>query len=216
MTSSLCSSWSVLVPVKRLAAAKTRLAPALSGYREELALAFAIDTVTAVSRCPRVTRIVVVTGDERVAVEMRRLGASVVSEPTETGVNAALLLAADFALRSASGAPVAALPADLPALQADELTQALTAAENAPVAFVADCWNEGTTLLAARDGRSGFAPAYGPDSARRHRQAGARALCGELATLRRDVDRASDLDAVTAMGVGAATAAMLAGAPARL
>ncbi|NKY79677.1 2-phospho-L-lactate guanylyltransferase, partial [Nocardiopsis dassonvillei] len=44
--------WSLVVPVKRLGRAKTRLAPVAGGRREDLALAIACDTVAAARACP--------------------------------------------------------------------------------------------------------------------------------------------------------------------
>ncbi|MFD9246172.1 2-phospho-L-lactate guanylyltransferase, partial [Streptomyces sp. NPDC059556] len=56
--------WSLVVPLKPLALAKSRLAAAAgSRLRPRLALAFAEDTVGAVLNCPRVRDVVVVTDD---------------------------------------------------------------------------------------------------------------------------------------------------------
>ena len=61
-----------VVPVKRLAAAKPRLAlpPA---HRRARALAFAGDTVTALAASPLVAGVVVVTSDPLVTWHLRRL-----------------------------------------------------------------------------------------------------------------------------------------------
>ncbi|MGW5672573.1 2-phospho-L-lactate guanylyltransferase, partial [Micromonospora sp. NPDC003776] len=75
-------SWTVVVPVKRLGAAKSRLRGALSGVpHEELALALAADTVRAVRACPAVAEVLVVTDDPRVAVEVAAAGARAVPDP---------------------------------------------------------------------------------------------------------------------------------------
>ncbi|RQX15511.1 2-phospho-L-lactate guanylyltransferase, partial [Micromonospora arida] len=59
--------WAVVVPVKRLAVAKSRLRGALPGVpHEELALALAADTLRAVLACPAVAEALVVTDDARV------------------------------------------------------------------------------------------------------------------------------------------------------
>src|SRR3954469_22192278 len=57
-------AWAVVIPVKRLSLAKTRidLGPDL---RADLALAMALDTVAACLACPRVGTVVAVTDDER-------------------------------------------------------------------------------------------------------------------------------------------------------
>ena len=63
MTDSARFSWTVLLPVKVLARAKSRLAVLAGDRRRELALALAPDTVAAVLACPEVARVLVVTSD---------------------------------------------------------------------------------------------------------------------------------------------------------
>src|SRR4051794_11606382 len=81
--------WAVVVPVKRLEVAKTRLSvhPEL---RRELALAMATDTVVACLRTAGVVEVVVVTDDELAGPAMRALGASVVPDEPDAGLNPAL------------------------------------------------------------------------------------------------------------------------------
>jgi 2-phospho-L-lactate guanylyltransferase len=55
MTDSARFSWTVLLPVKVLARAKSRLAVLAGDRRRDLALALAADTVAAVAACPAVT-----------------------------------------------------------------------------------------------------------------------------------------------------------------
>ena len=55
--------WCLVVPVKRLALAKTRLAEVAGEHRVDLALAFALDTVTAALACDDVRAVVVVTDE---------------------------------------------------------------------------------------------------------------------------------------------------------
>ena len=57
--------WGVVVPVKRLAVAKTRLGAYGDALRQSLALAFASDVVAAAQACPLVAAVLVVTDDER-------------------------------------------------------------------------------------------------------------------------------------------------------
>ena len=57
------SEWVVVVPVKRLDRAKTRLSTRPAPERRALALAFALDTVRAAITCPGVVGVVVVTDD---------------------------------------------------------------------------------------------------------------------------------------------------------
>jgi 2-phospho-L-lactate guanylyltransferase len=143
-------SWSVVIPAKRLAVAKTRLRPltdALGAAHDELVLALLTDTVAAAAACPAVTELLVVTDDPSAADVVRELGARIVPDVPDRGLNPALA----YGARSASGDAVAALSSDLPALRPDELTAALGAAAGSARAFVADAQGTGTTLLTAVD-----------------------------------------------------------------
>jgi 2-phospho-L-lactate/phosphoenolpyruvate guanylyltransferase len=84
MTDSARFSWTVLLPVKVLARAKSRLAAFAGDRRGELALALASDTVAAVLACPEVARVVVVTSDPEAGPLLAALGAIVVpDEPAD-------------------------------------------------------------------------------------------------------------------------------------
>ncbi|PWW23207.1 2-phospho-L-lactate guanylyltransferase [Geodermatophilus normandii] len=197
--------WSLVVPAKRLGAAKTRLVPLTGGgpgVHADLVLALLADTVAAARDCAAVADVVVVTDDERAAATVRALGARTVPDEPDRGLNPALAHGA----RASGGDAVAALSSDLPALRSDELAAALAAA-TAPRCFVADAAGTGTTLLTA----SGVPldPRFGRGSAAAHAAAGAVPLAGGWPGLRRDVDTPADLAAAVHLGVGAATAALL-------
>ena len=232
MTESARFSWTVLLPVKVLARAKSRLAVLAGDRRRELALAFASDTVTAALACPEVARVLVVTSDPVAGRLLAGLGAVIVAdEPAdrsatrggaaaaaaapsvigELGVqdalNAALRHGAAVAARRWPGTGLAALTADLPALSPAELATALRAASPAPAAFVPDAAGVGTTLYAVPPGGE-FRPLFGGASRARHAAAGAVELAaGDLTGLRRDVDTPDDLRAALALGVGPFTQA---------
>ncbi|MDQ1616188.1 MAG: 2-phospho-L-lactate/phosphoenolpyruvate guanylyltransferase [Actinomycetota bacterium] len=202
--------WCLVVPVKRLAAAKTRLAGLAGPRREDLALAFALDTTEALVRCPLVAEVLVVTDEPVAASELGRLGAHVVADEPDAGLNPALVHGARVAqLRHPGvGVGVGAVSADLPALNDDEVADVLAAAPTGSPGFVPDRSGRGTTMLLARDPRQ-FVPAFGAGSAARHRGAGAVALAAG-ATVRRDVDTEADLLAAVALGLGPRTRAALA------
>jgi 2-phospho-L-lactate guanylyltransferase len=198
-------SWSVVIPAKRLAVAKTRLRPltdALGAAHDELVLALLTDTVAAAAACPAVTELLVVTDDPSAADVVRELGARIVPDVPDRGLNPAL----EYGARSASGDAVAALSSDLPALRPDELTAALGAAAGSARAFVADAQGTGTTLLTAVD--TELLPRFGPRSAEAHLVGGATALSGTWPGLVRDVDTESDLRAALALGAGPRTTAL--------
>ncbi|MGW6448892.1 2-phospho-L-lactate guanylyltransferase [Lentzea sp. NPDC055074] len=193
----------LLVPVKTLDRAKTRLTSATGGdpvSHAALALALALDTVSAAVATPGVRRVVTITSDPAVASEMAALGVESLPEPAEPGLNAALRHGAR-ALRSNR---VGALQADLPALKSDELQAALEAARGRR-AFVPDRQGTGTTLLLAAPGGE-LDPRFGLGSAGHHRVSGATALLGPWPSLRCDVDTEEDLRLALMLGLGTRTA----------
>ncbi|HEY8533905.1 MAG TPA: 2-phospho-L-lactate guanylyltransferase [Micromonospora sp.] len=202
------ASWTVVVPIKRLDAAKSRLRGAVADVpHDRLALALALDTVAAVVTCEPVAEVLVVTADPTVATAVRGLGAAVVPDPPAGGLNAAFRAGAAAA---ADGAWIAALTADLPALRPAELADALRAAQADPRLrrFVADAGATGTVLLTAPPGVP-LDPRFGAGSADAHVRSGAVPLLGEWPTLRRDVDTAADLAEAAKAGLGRHTAALL-------
>ncbi|MEU9557910.1 2-phospho-L-lactate guanylyltransferase [Streptomyces fumanus] len=200
--------WSLVVPVKSLARAKSRLADtADDAVRPDLALAFALDTVAAALACPAVADVAVVTDDLRAGRELAALGAAVVPDEPGGGLNAALAHAAAAVRAARAESAVAALNADLPALRPAELARVLERAAQFPRAFLPDAAAIGTTLLTAAPGRE-LRPAFGPDSRNRHRASGAVELRpAGVDSVRQDVDTGDDLRAALALGVGARTAA---------
>jgi 2-phospho-L-lactate/phosphoenolpyruvate guanylyltransferase len=201
-------TWTLVVPVKRLARAKSRLSGPAGPHRERLALAIATDTVSAVLRSSRVRQVVVVTDDPVAAPELTALGAVVVPDEPGSGLNPALVHGAAHARLLIPENAVGALSADLPALRPAELDRVLEAAAMTANAFVPDAAGVGTTLYTARPG-AGFRPRFGLGSRATHRASGARELLlDDVASVRRDVDTIEDLRAALALGVGPRTASV--------
>ncbi|MGA5324209.1 2-phospho-L-lactate guanylyltransferase [Streptomyces seoulensis] len=200
--------WSLVIPLKPLARAKSRLADAIAeGARPGLVLAFAQDTVAAVLECPGVADVAVVTDDPVAGRALAALGARIVPDEPAGGLNAALAHGASAVRAARPAAAVAALNADLPALRPAELARVLTAAAEFPRAFLADAAALGTTLLSATPGQE-LAPAFGGASRARHRASGAAELApGSVESVRRDVDTGEDLRVALELGVGPYTAA---------
>ena len=204
--------WSAVVPVKRLALAKTRLVSAPDEpLNPALALAFARDTVAAVVATAAVDRVIVVTDDQQVSAAVAAWGAEVLPDVRRGGLNEAVRSGAAYAVGIAGPHPVAALPSDLPALTADWLQAALAAAAEHAWAFVPDATGTGTTLLTATSGD--VRPRYGPESAEEHARDGAARLDGDWPGLRQDVDTLEDLLTAWALGLGPATTAVIAAMP---
>jgi 2-phospho-L-lactate guanylyltransferase len=205
------SDIALIIAVKRLAAAKTRLAPVFSARtRENVVLAMLIDTLTAAGRVRSLRSITVVTPDDAAAAAAADLGASVLTDPTPQGdpdpLNNAIA-AAERELSSPS-TNLVVLQGDLPALQTQELDEAIVAARHHQRSFVADRLGTGTAALCAFG--TTLDPRFGPDSSARHRRSGAIELTGAWPGLRCDVDTPADLAAARRLGVGAATARAIA------
>lgn len=203
----------LVIAVKRLAAAKTRLAPVFPApSREKVVLAMLIDTITAASAVPALHAITVVTPDHTAAEAAGRLGARVLIDPTPEGhpdpLNNAIAAAEAEVRRETPN--VVVLQGDLPALQPHELAAAVAAAREHRRSFVGDRHGTGTSALFS----FGVAlnPQFGADSTRRHRRSGAIELTGAWPGLRCDIDTPDDLLVARRLGVGAATAAAI-GAP---
>ena len=240
MTDSPAFSWTVLLPVKVLARAKSRLAVLAGSRRCDLALALATDTVEAVIACPDAARVIVITSDPLAGSRLAALGVHVIPDVTanltagldgpgdgsefddaiagldsgsQAALNAALRHGAAEAARRWPGTGLVALTADLPALRPAELSAALAAATANPAnrpAFGPDAANVGTTLYAVPPGAE-FRPMFGGHSRTRHAAAGAVELAIDgVPGLRRDVDTEEDLRMAVALGAGTRTTALAA------
>ena len=196
-----------MVPVKMLGEAKTRLLPPDDPSRPELALAFVDDCLLALIAAPSITRVRVVSDDERVHRLAARRGAECLTEPAEPGLNAA-------ARHGLAGLPgrVGVVAGDLPCLTADAVDLVCALADAAPFGFMSDAQGTGTTMLFAESAAQ-CRPAFGHRSRARHRSLGAVDLGldagpGDRARLvraRRDVDTTVDLADAVRIGVGPAT-----------
>jgi len=180
-----------LVPLKALAEAKGRLAPAVGPLqRRLLAIAMFEDVIAALQAARGLEPPVVVSPDREVWRRADAMGCRVVEEPPGAGdLNRSLTSAAAVA---GGNAVLLVVAADLPLASAAALERVLAA--EAPVAVVPSADGGGTNVLAWRDPGS-FAPSFGPDSAARHL-----ALPGAVRVdepgLSLDVDTAADLELV--------------------
>ncbi|SFR90694.1 2-phospho-L-lactate guanylyltransferase [Agromyces sp. CF514] len=219
-------TYDVVVPVKLLAEAKTRLAPSLDrAARADLARAFVLDTIDAALAAERVNRVIVV-GDLSGHVDEVPNGVVVVAEPEPRSLTAAIRHGITEARRLATAerapaappaatadhdpavvpgngrAPrshrgIAVLLGDLPALTPQALDAALGAASRHPLAFMPDAEGTGTTLAAAA-AHTRFEPAFGADSALLHRTLGFHDLSHEVpAPLAEPMRR--DVDTIAAL-----------------
>lgn len=152
----------IAVPIKPFGVAKRRLAPVLDAtQRRKLGKAVAAHVVTTALATG--SSVAVVTGDEGVSVWGRDLGASIIAEPAEGGLNGAAAEALAVARRQ--GLAWVILHADLPTLTPKDLLDALAAIPDNGV-LLAPSHNGGTSLIGGD--RDTFPFAYGSASFRRH------------------------------------------------
>ena len=189
-------AWTVVIPVKRLTHAKSRLGET-SLPTAALARAFVTDVLDAVGACAAVHEVIVATADPDVAELARACGAGVVDDAGHDGINAAVT-AAVGTLDIVTA--IAVLVSDLPRLTTAALDHALAAGQGHDTSFIADLAGTGTTLWMA-ESSTRMPPAFGSDSRRHHRAAGAVDLVDVLGadfsarviTARCDVDTPADL-----------------------
>lgn len=197
--------WTVLIPLRPLAQAKSRLLDASADRDAHLALVAAMraDTLAACLAAAGVARVVRVLDEPESSAPPGVLD-FVAGRP---GLNAVLAEAAAWAGTQWPGDGVAAVVGDLPSVRPDELADALQQAADEPRAYVPDADGTGTAVLTAGPGQP-LDPRFGPGSAARHAEDAARIDAG--ASVRRDVDTPADLAAALGLGVGPATRAVLA------
>lgn len=197
----------LIIAVKRLANAKTRLAPVFAaGARERVVLAMLVDTIRAALGVAALRSVTIVTPDETASAAAAALGATVLADPTPPShpdpLNTAVLAA--WSAVTSQTPNVVVLQGDLPALQTHELSEAVQQARSHRRSFVADRHASGTSALFSFG--APLDPRFGRDSARRHRESGAVELSGGWPGLRCDIDTPEDLEAARRLGVGPATA----------
>jgi 2-phospho-L-lactate guanylyltransferase len=208
--------WTVVMPLNDLGRAKSRLTSATADGDQHRALVQAMraDAIRACVTASLVARIVLVSNDAELLGDpavggLAALGGElhVLGDPAEPGLNAAVRAGARYARRWPEDG-VAALVSDLPCVTAVALDEALAAAARWPRAVVVDREGTGTTMLTAGP-HTDMNPQFGAGSARRHVDSGAVSVPA-AAAVRTDVDTAADLAEAESVGVGPATARVLA------
>jgi 2-phospho-L-lactate/phosphoenolpyruvate guanylyltransferase len=195
-----------ILPVKRFSRAKQRLAPELDNdARAALAEAMVRDVLRAVARVEDLAGLVLVTQEPRAAALGPPFGAVVVRDPDEEGQSQAASLGVARA-RELGAARVLLLPGDCPALEPGEVDALLRAHTDSPsVVIVPDRHGSGTNalLLSPPDV---IAPAFGPGSFTRHREAAQRAgvpfAVDGPPSIVLDIDTGGDLAALREARVG--------------
>lgn len=191
-----------VIPIRRLDDAKQRLAPQLdASARQALFEAMVQDVLTAVEACEYVDAILVVTNDDAVAALVAPFGVTILPEPAEPGLIAAVTHAARV-LSNEGVANMLFLPGDVPMVTADELEAVLAG-------FAGDGQATMTIVPAADFGGSNcvvthppdcLAFQFGIDSYRKHiaaaRDAGIEPVVVNLPGIGLDIDTPDDLAAL--------------------
>lgn len=191
------SVW-VLVPVKPLKRAKSRLVSVLSAeQRVHLAEETLRRTLQVVDQMPQIAGSLVISRDGRVLSMARDLGAHTVQESGAPELNDALMRATQVLSRWRAGA-VLVLPADIPLINVDDLTEIIRLGQSVnTVVLATDAQRDGTNVLFVRPPGL-FSYAYGENSFDRHQQlarlAGAQVRVYESERLSLDLDTPEDLE----------------------
>jgi 2-phospho-L-lactate guanylyltransferase len=189
-----------VVPVKRFAVAKSRLAPGVDAARKpELVAAMVADVLEAIGRARQVERTIVVSQEPAAAELAAAAGAELVSDFDDASHSAAALAGIEVA--AAWGARcVALLPGDCPLLDPRELDRMLTGVPDSYVAVIPDRHGTGTNALVLAP-PDVIEPSFGEGSKDRHvaaaRAAGIPYGVEELSSLGLDLDTPADIVALT-------------------
>jgi 2-phospho-L-lactate guanylyltransferase len=178
------SAFHVVVPLRGIESGKSRLGQALDAEeREVLVLGLLDRTLDVLAAWPAAQRVYLVTGDA-VTGELAgrsRPALTLVKEPREGGLNAALRAARDAAV-AAGATCVLMLPVDLPLLEVAALDQlldgadaALAAGSGRPLVVVAPADARGGTNALLVSPPTLIEPSFGEASLEAHLRAAARA-----------------------------------------
>jgi 2-phospho-L-lactate guanylyltransferase len=208
-----------VLPVKRFASAKRRLAAGIDEERREaLVEAMLGDVLEAIGEARSIERTIVVSDEPRAAEAAREAGAELVPDPGEDGDTESVPAGragespsgsgghSDAALAGIARAEelgatlVVLLPGDCPLLEPRELDRLLTGVPSSYVTIVPDRHGSGTNALVLAPPRA-IAPAFGEGSCARHvaaaRAAGIPFAVEELPSLALDLDTPADVVALT-------------------
>jgi 2-phospho-L-lactate/phosphoenolpyruvate guanylyltransferase len=188
-----------ILPVKRFAAAKSRLGGTVAEQlRARLAQAMVSDVLVALSRVAALEQTIVVTREPSLPKLAATHGGVVIEDTSEQGQSAAVALGVRHAIAQGFER-VLCVPGDCPALDPREVDALIAGAADTSVVIVSDRHGTGTNglLLSPPDA---IEPSFGPDSCARHRalalQAGAGHRIEPVPSLLLDIDTGADLAAL--------------------
>ena len=204
----------VLLPLKPLSEAKSRLSPVLGlADREDLMRAMVADVIVACRAARRVDRIAVITKDDEWRATAEDMGCLVLQEDGSLGYTAAAERGCALLADRGDVRHVAVLPGDLPLINPQEVDRVISS-----LAGGARC-----VIVPSRDGLGTNCMAqalpltvplrYGPQSFSRHlslaHAAGITTSVLRLPGIGHDIDLPDDLLDLDGQAQGTATAALL-------
>ena len=199
----------VIVPVKPLNQAKTRLSQVLSPeQRQQLAETMLRHVLGVVQHVPQLMGTLVISRDNKALSIAREYGARTVQESGAPELNAALMRATQVISRM-NGSAILILPADLPLLVQEDVQGIIHMGEVEPSVVIAtDQHQDGTNALFIRPPGL-FEYAYGPGSFRRHmdkaHEVGAEVHVYQSERLSLDIDVPADLKFYSELSQGYAS-----------
>jgi 2-phospho-L-lactate guanylyltransferase len=191
------STWAI-IPVKPLNRAKSRLAPVLTPeQRQQLAENMFRHVLETVRGVPQIIGTLVISRDSKALSIAREYDAKTVQETGTPELNSALTRATQVVV-SWGVESLLVLPADLPLVNVDDLTDMISMGRGTPSVVIAtDQHQDGTNALFMRP--PGIIPyAYGPGSYQRHsalaRTAGVKVKTFFSEQMSLDIDVSGDLE----------------------
>ncbi len=190
--------WHAVVPAKLLKDAKSRLG------REDLALPFFTDVISALNQSKLVESVTVVSADPTICNLALELNCQIVMEDQSNGILPAINVGIS-SLKLPDQRNILVVLGDLPCLDPDQVDSFVLQGSEFDSAFVSDAEGTGSTMW-MRTHSTIPTPHFGPRSRAMHRESGAIEIDDpRLIGARRDVDTAVNLWDAIRIGVGKAT-----------
>ena len=194
-----------LVPAKKLAEAKRRLASCLGAEREALTIAMFRDVIAALHSSEEVSKIMVVTGDPQLAAIAKQQDILVLEENGSIGLNQAIDLGINE-IRKLGGRRIAILPADIPLLTGAEFDRVVrdynhqTHNRDQDLIGISSCTGRNGTNCLFINTQQSFTLRYGPESYKLHSDSAEKKEFGPIqlhsVTISMDIDEQQDLNAL--------------------
>src|SRR5271166_6356930 len=193
----------LLIPVKNLATAKQRLAPALTqAQRSQLTEAMLRDVMTAAAGVQDHLDVALVTGDSRAQQLARDFGFAVIEDTRGESETAAIEMATAWCEQRGYDTTVV-IPGDIPLITSDELHRVLDSAPVAGAVFVPAYDRRGSNCILRRPA-SLIPLRFGNDSFLPHceamRKTGRELVILEMPGIGLDIDNPHELDLLLQRG----------------